>query len=97
MRQYGDIEVNPGPKKVTAVDQFSCCHWKINSPAAHDYKKVSLLEAYNGIRHYDLLCLSETYLDSSISNDEKDVSIKGYSLVRVDHPSNTERVGVYIY
>ena len=30
-------------------------------------------------------------------NDEKDISIKGYSLVRVDHPSNTKWGGVCIY
>ena len=38
----------------------------------HNYKKVSLLEAYNAVHHCDLICVSETYLDSSISNDEKD-------------------------
>ena len=29
--------------------------------AAHDYKNVSLLEAYNAIHHYDLICV-EKYL-----------------------------------
>ena len=37
------------------------------------------------------------YLDSSLSRDEKDISVKGYSLVRADHPSNTRRGGVYNY
>ena len=90
LRQHGDIEVNPGPKKKAAVEHFSCCHWNVNSLAAHDYKKVSLLEAYNAIHHYDLICVSETYPNSSISNDEKDISVKGFSLVRADHPSNTK-------
>ena len=44
-----------------------------------------------------MICVSETYLDSSVSNDEKDISIKGYSLVRADHPNNTKRGGVCIY
>ena len=44
-----------------------------------------------------MICVSETYLDFSISNDEKDISIKGYSLVRADHPSNAKRGGVCIY
>ena len=44
-----------------------------------------------------MICVSETYLDSSISNDEKDISIKGYSLVRADHPSNTKGGGTCIY
>ena len=38
-------------------------------------KRHLLLEVYNPIHHYDLICVSETYLDSSISNDEKDISI----------------------
>ena len=97
LRQHGDTEVNPGPKKKAAVEHFSCCHWNVNSVAAHDYKKVSLLEAYNAIHHYNLICVSETYLDSSISNDEKDTSIKGYSLVRAEHPSNKKQGGICIY
>ena len=43
------------------------------------------------------MCVSETYLDSSISNDEKDISIKRYSLLRAGHPSNTKRGGFCIY
>ena len=44
-----------------------------------------------------MICVSETYLDSPISNDEQDISIRGYSLVRADHPSNTKRGGVCTY
>ena len=44
-----------------------------------------------------MICVSETYLDSSVSNDEKDISIKGYSLVRADHSSNTKRGRICIY
>ena len=97
LRQNGDIEVNPAPKKKAAAEHFSCCHWNVNSLAAHDYQKVSILEAYNAIHHYDLVCVSETYLYSSILNDEKDILVKGYSLVRADHPSNTKRGGACIY
>ena len=74
--QQGDI-VNPGPQKKAAVKHFSCCHWNVNSLAANDYKTASLLEAYNAIHHYYLICVLETYLESSVSNDEKDILIKG--------------------
>ena len=43
-----------------------------------------------------MICVSVTYLDSSLSNDEKDTSIKGYSLVRADYSNNTKRGGVSI-
>ena len=32
----------------------NCCHWNVNSLAAHDYKKVLLLEAHV-FQHYDLM------------------------------------------
>ena len=89
MRQHEDDD--------GAVEHFSCCHCNVNSLAAYNYKKVSLVEAYNAIHHCNLICVSETYLDSSTANDEKDISIKGYSVVRADHPTNTKRGGVCIY
>ena len=45
----------------------------------------------------DVICLSETYLDSSISNDDDNLEIPGYDLFRADHPSNTKQGGVCIY
>ena len=80
--QQGD-NVNPGPQKKAAVKHFSCCHWNVNSLAAKDYKTALLLEAYNAIHHYYLICVLETYLDSSVSNDEKDILVKGSKSNRI--------------
>ena len=44
-----------------------------------------------------MLCLSETFLDSSIPIDENTLSIPIYSMIRADHPSNTKRGGVCLY
>ena len=46
---------------------------------------------------YDFICISETYLDSTISSDNNDLNISGYNLIRADHPSNSKRDGVCIY
>ena len=62
----GDIELNRGPKKDKSCDNFSLGHWNLNSITAHDFSKLSLLEAYNTHHMYDIICLSETYLDSSV-------------------------------
>ena len=70
-----------------------CCHWNVNSILAHD--KLSLLTAYNSTQHYDIICISETYLDSSI--DENILKLDGYSLIKADHPGNMKRGGVYLY
>ena len=45
----------------------------------------------------DIICLSETYLDSTIRSDNDNLEIPGYNLVRSDHPSNNKRGGVCIY
>ena len=94
--QHGDIETNPGPRG-NHSQYFSFCHWNLNSLPAHNYAKVPLLQAFNAIHKFDLICLSESYLNSSITMDEKSLIIDGYKLIRADHPSDTIRGGVCIY
>ena len=43
-----------------------------------------------------ILCLSETYLDSSIPSDHVCLDLEGYKLVRADHPNNVKWGGVCI-
>ena len=43
------------------------------------------------------ILISETYLDSSISNDDTALSLPGYNLARSDHAGNVERGGVCLY
>ena len=50
-----------------------------NSILSHN--KWSLLEAYNTIHQYDILYISETYLDSSVSTDDTTLSLPGYKCV----------------
>ena len=45
----------------------------------------------------DIMCFSETYLDSSVPVDDDNLQIPGYSSVRADHPSNKKCKGVLIY
>ena len=93
---HGDIEVNPGPKKNCSTN-FSFCHWNLNSLSAHNYVKLSSLQAYNSVYKHDVICLSETYLDNSVLSDERDLNFPGYKLVRADYPGNVKRGGVCIY
>ena len=39
--------------------------------------KKSLIEAYNSNHKYDFICISETYLDSSVSDDDKELAMEG--------------------
>ena len=91
-----DVELNPGPKRVS-TSNISICHWNLNSISAHNYIKLFLLKAYIAIHKFDIICLSETYLDSSTTSDDDNLAISGCNLIRSDHPSNNKRGGVYIY
>ena len=92
----GDIEMNPGPKPCSC-NKFSICHWNLNSISAHNFIKLSLLRAYISFHNFDILCLSETYFDSTISSNDSNLIIPGYELYRADHPSNVKRGGICIY
>ena len=71
------------------------CHWNLNSLPAHNLSKFTRLKAYNSTYNYDLICLSETYLHSSVPDIL--LNIEGYNLVQAHHPDNTKRGGICTY
>ena len=85
---HGDIELNPG-----SMRKISCCHWNVNSILAHD--KLPLIKSYNTVQKYDIICISETFLDSSAN--ENSLLIPGYHLLRADHPNNLKKGDVCLY
>ena len=91
-----NIEVNPGPK-LDSSQNFTICHWNLNSIAAHNLSKINFLKAYLTIHKTDIVCLSETYLDSSFLVNDENLFIQGYNLVRCDHPTNFKCGGVCVY
>ena len=86
---YDDVEQNPGPEKEKSLITF--CHWNLNGLMAHNFIKVSLLQTLAVTNDYDIICLTETFLDSSVENDDDRIFIPGYNLLRDDNPSNTKR------
>ena len=44
-----------------------------------------------------MICLSETYLDSSYADDDTRLNLKDFNLIRADNPYNRKRGGVSIY
>ena len=65
--------------------------------SAYNYTKLSSLKAFIAVHKFDIICLSETYLDSSVAPDDDNLDISGYSLVRSNHPSKNKRSGVCVY
>ena len=71
--------------------------WNLNGLAPDNFTKVSLLRALSVTHDYDIICLLETFLGSSISNEDEIINIKGYNLLLADHRSNKMRTGVCMY
>ena len=93
-----DVEVKPGPKLNSCQNQnFSIWYWNLNSVIAHSFAKVSLLTPYLSVNKFDIVCLSETFLNSEILTNDENLQIPGYSIARVDHPANTKHGGVPVY
>ena len=72
MHLSGDIEKNPSPLKDFS-QTFSIGHWNLNSLAAHNFTKIALLKANLSFQRFDIFCISETYLNSSIKEDDDKV------------------------
>ena len=96
IRLSGDIEENPGPK-CNSNQSFSICHWNLNSITAHNHLKISLLTAYISLHNFDVVCISETYLDSTRALDDENLEITGFNLLKADHASNSKRGGACEY
>ena len=46
---------------------------------------------------FDIICISESYINSDILSSDDNLNIAGYDMARADHPSGNRRGGVCIY
>ena len=83
-----------GPKKLSVI---KFCLWNLYGLAAHDFLKIYLIETFTTNHNFDITCLSETFLDFTVTQHDKNIMINGYSLSRVDYPSNSKRGGICLY
>ena len=90
----GDIETNPGPSN--DAKSLSICHWNLNGISTQNYVKLSMIEAYNALYNYDIICISKTFKFFSIGKWFY-IETQRFELIRSDHPSNTKRGGVCLY
>ena len=56
-----------------------------------------MIGAYNSNHKYDFICISETYLDYSVSGDDKELAMEGYNFIWADQPGNVKKGGAGIY
>ena len=70
----GDIHSNPGPSD---KNKLSISHWNLNSLSVRNFEKLGSIEAFNAVVNHDIICLSETFLNSSFSTDDSNLNLKG--------------------
>ena len=46
---------------------------------------------------FDIICISESYLNSENFSSDDNLNVTGYNMIRADHPSGSRRGGVCIY
>ena len=64
--------------------------------AAHDFIKISSLQGYITDCNFDVICLSETFLNSSLHRDYDRLKIEDCNLKRSDDPIGLKKGGVCI-
>ena len=94
---FGDTESNPGSIRYDFRYNFLVCYWNLICMTEHNLEKIKLFESYDTINKFDVIWLSESYLDPYIASDNNDLNIKHSKLHRLDHPNNVKRDGVCAY
>ena len=92
----GDVELNLGPKQ-RQDKSLSICYWNLNDISVNNFQKLELLQSRIWSNKVEILCLSQTFLNSDISCDDKNLQLPGFDLIRADYPSNVKRGGACIY
>ena len=59
--------------------------------SAQSHTKVSLITAYNFIHNFDIICVSDTFLNSETAANDPNLEIPGYDMHRADHLSICKR------
>ena len=95
----GDVEANPGPgpPSMNIYSNLSVCHWNAGSLPVHNFVKIDLIKAFNSVHNFDIIFITETFLNSSHLSDNNELLIENYTLIRADHPSDVRRGGVCVY
>ena len=78
----------------TDTKYLSICHWNI-SLSAHNFAKLTQLEAYNSVYEHNFIYLPETFLE--LATPKNLLEIEAYNFVRADHLNNVKIGGDCIY
>ena len=58
---------------------------------------MNILEVFSTVNKFDIICLTESFLDSSFLKGNENLKTNGYRMVRANLPNNLKKGGVYAY
>ena len=70
---------------------------EINSLVVHNFDKLTSLQAFNFIHNFDLIHISEFFLDSTFTGEELSWNFSSNKLTRLDHLNDIKRGGVSVF
>ena len=56
-----------------------------------NFEKVNPLEANKLVNKFGIICLSESFLDSSVLTENNNPKLNGYKMVGADHSNNVKK------
>ena len=77
--------------------KISFCHWNLNALTAHNFSKLSLLQAMATTHEYDIICLSVMLLNWSFNSLDDWINIERYNHLIADHPNNNKTPWLCMY
>ena len=85
------VDIHPNPRPVKNVKNLSFCYWNLNGINAKDSIKIPLIEACNSVKHFDLLALSETFLDTSVEEEKLFIQGSIKEIWQISYPRDTKQ------
>ena len=94
---WGTLNLTQAPEKIIPLTVFIFAIGILTKLLHIIFRNCFSKEAYNVEHKFDMVYISETFLDSSILTNDERLNMKEYKLVKADNPSESKKGGVGIY
>ena len=94
---WGALNLTQAPEKIIPLKVFIFAIGILTKLLDIIFQNCFSKEAYNVQHEFDMVYISETFLDSSILTNDERLNMKGYKLVKADNSSESKKGDVGIY
>ena len=94
---WGKLKLTQAPEKIIPLANFLFAIGILTKLLLIIFQNCLSKEAYNVEHEFDMVYISETFLDFSILTNDEGLNMKEYKLVKAHNPSESKKGGVGIY